>query len=117
MSRRIGQTGNVFQHGYTSPWNPTATAYGRYWIDVPGDPERKRRTVVLGVCSSRSTARRKLRAHIEREGINSNAAFASTTAPAMTFQAQAAIWIKSLPARRRRPLKPATIAAGEYVPE
>lgn len=114
LSRRIGQTGNVFQHGHTNPWNPTAQAYGRYWIDVPDCEERKRRTVVLGVCSSRSTARRKLREHIEREGINNSAAFASTTAPAMSFHVQAANWMRSLATRRRRPLKPATISNWQH---
>ncbi len=114
LSRRVGQNGSVFQRSFTKMWDPAAQAYGRYWIDVPGCEDRKRRTVVLGFCSSRSTAKRKLREHIEREGINNNTAFASTTAPAMTFQAQAAIWIKSLPARRRRPLKPATIAGWQH---
>jgi hypothetical protein len=114
LSRRVGQNGNVFQRSFTKMWNPAAQAYGRYWIDVPGCEDRKRRTVALGFCSSRSTAKRKLREHIEREGINNNTAFASTTAPAMTFQAQAAIWIKSLPGRRRRPLKPATIAGWQH---
>src|ERR1035438_1097035 len=42
LSRRIGQTGNVFQHA--REWSPTAPTYGRYWIDVPG-AKRKRRTV------------------------------------------------------------------------
>jgi integrase len=104
----------VFQHAQTQTWNPAGPAYGRYWIDIPGKPERKRRTVVLGVCSSRSIARRKLREHIDREGINSNAAFVSTTAPAMTFRAQAARWIATLSTRRRRPLKPATISNWQH---
>ena len=114
LSRRIGQNGNVFQRGFTKLWNPEAQAYGRYWVDIPGCEDRKRRTVVLGFCSSRTTAKRKLREHIEREGINRSTAFASTTAPAMTFQQQAAIWIKSLPTRRRRPLKPATISGWQH---
>lgn len=114
LSRRIGQNGNVFQRSFTKLWNPAGQAYGRYWIDIPGCEDRKRRTVVLGFCTSRSNAKRKLREHIEREGINNSAAFAATTAPAMTFEAQAAIWIKSLPARRRRPLKPATIAGWKH---
>src|SRR5690348_1332420 len=75
LSRRVGQAGNVFQRGFNKEWVSTAQAYGRYYIDVPGCPERKRRTVVLGICSSRTTARRKLREHIEREGVNNSAAF------------------------------------------
>jgi hypothetical protein len=94
LSRRTGQTGSVFQH--SKPWNPTAPAYGRYWIDVPGC-DRKRRTVTLGVCTSRSVARRKLREHIEREGINTPQYFNANTGPVTTFRAQALKWIAPYP--------------------
>jgi integrase len=109
MSRRIGQDGNVFQRGFASVWNPKAPAYGRYWIDVPGCEERKRRVVALGVCSSRSIAKQKLREHIEREGINTKQYFNQNTPPATTFKAQAAKWIAYMSTRRRKPVKPATI--------
>jgi integrase len=109
MNRRIGQDGNVFQRGFANEWNLKAPAYGRYWIDVPGSEDRKRRVVSLGVCLSRSIAKRKLREHIEREGVNSKAYFNTNTAPATTFSAQAAKWIASLSTRRRRPIKPATL--------
>jgi integrase len=99
----------VFQRGFAKEWNPSATAFGRYWTDVPGCDERKRRVVSLGVCSSRSVAKRKLREHIEREGVNSKAYFNTNTAPATTFSAQAAKWMASLSTRRRRPVKPATL--------
>lgn len=114
MTRRIGQDGNVFQRGFASAWNPAAPAYGRYWIDVPGCDERKRRVVALGVCPSRSIAKRKLREHIEREGVNSKAYFNTNTAPATTLRAQAAKWIVSLSTRRRRPVKPATISGWQH---
>lgn len=114
LNRRIGQTGNVFQHGFTKTWDPKVPAYGRYWIDVPGCEERKRRTVKLGICPSRSIARRKLREHIEREGVNSKECFTTNTAPATTFRAQAARWIASLSTRRRKPVKPATIAGWQH---
>ncbi len=114
MSRRIGQDGNVFQRGFASEWNPKATAFGRYWVDVPGCDERKRRVVSLGACPSRSIAKRKLREHIEREGVNSKAYFDTNTAPATTFRAQAKKWIESLPTRRRKPIKPATIANWQH---
>ena len=97
----------MFQH--CQPWNSAAPAYGRYWIDVPGCVDRKRRTVTLGTCASRSIARRKLREHIEREGINGKESFATNTAPATIFRAQATKWIASLATRRRKPVKPATI--------
>ena len=106
MSRRIGQKGNVFQH--CKPWNPEAPAYGRFWVDVPGE-ERQRKTIALGVCRTRSIAKQKLREHIESTGINSKEAFTTNTAPATMFRAQAEKWIESLAARRRKPVKPATI--------
>lgn len=111
LSRRKGQTGNVFQH--CKPWNPKAPTYGRYWFDVPG-AERKRRTVALGVCATRSAARRKLREHIEAEGINTNESFTLTTAPATTFRTQAAKWIQAVSTRRRKPVKPATISGWQH---
>jgi integrase len=112
LSRRIGQTGNVFQHGHRKEWDPSAPAYGRYWIDTP--ERRKRRTIALGMCPSRRTAKRKLREHIERESINCKEAFALNTKPATTFRAQAERWIQSLSTRRRKPVKPATLSGWQH---
>src|SRR5271169_3403899 len=67
LSRRIGQRGNVFQH--CKPWNPAAPAYGRFWVDVPGE-NRQRKTVSLGVCRTPSTAKQKLREYIDSSGVN-----------------------------------------------
>jgi len=106
LSRRTGQRGSVFQKNQPT-WNSSAPAYGRFWIDTPGD--RKRRTVALGVCRTRSLARQKLRDYIEENGVNDNALFTSNTTPATTFGEQAEKWIASLPTRRRKPVKPATI--------
>jgi len=108
LSRRTGQSGTVFQH--SSTWDPTAVAYGKFWQELPGSPERKRRTISLGVCRTKSVARQRLREYIEREGINSRQAFHQNTAPAVTFREQAEFWIASLRARKRRPVKPATIS-------
>jgi len=55
-------------------------------------------------------ARQRLREHLERECINSEQLFRQNTAPAVTFRQQAEWCISSLPARKRRPVKPATIA-------
>ena len=63
LFRRIGQSGSVFQHGHPKKWEQTNLAYGRYWVDV--GQERKRRTVPLGICPTKSDARRKLREYIE----------------------------------------------------
>lgn len=65
-------------------WSPSAPAYGRYWIDT--SEGRKRRTVTLGVCRTRTCARRKLREHIDTEGINNRETFFVSTAPALTFR-------------------------------
>jgi integrase len=65
--------------------------------------------VSLGVCHSRTVAKRKLRELIELEGINTREYFNTNTAPATTFRAQAAKWIESLPTRRRKPVKQSTI--------
>ena len=98
--------GNVFQH--CKPWNPEAPAYGRFWTDVPG-ADRQRKTISLGVCRTRSIAKQKLREYIDSTGVNSKQSFSADTAPATTFRVQAEKWIESLPMRRRKPVKPATI--------
>jgi len=48
--------------------------------------------------------------NLERERINSEQSFRQNTAPAITFRQQAEWWIASLRARKRRPVKPATIS-------
>jgi integrase len=106
LSRRIGQAGNVFQTARTT-WDPNASAFGRYWIDAPDG--RKRKTVSLGTCRTRSVARQKLREHIAVTGVNDVQTFNQNTAPALTFKEQAHTWMASLRTRRRRPLKPATL--------
>src|SRR5208282_5844762 len=106
LSRRTGQSGSVFQRNNTA-WNPAAPAYGRFWIDTLEG--RKRRKIALGVCPTRSLARRKLRDYIDKEGVNDKASFMENNSPALTFREQAEKWIASLPTRRRKPVKPATI--------
>jgi integrase len=106
LSRRTGQRGNVFQH--CNPWNPNAPAYGRFWVDVPGE-DRQRKTLPLGVCRTPSIAKQKLREYIESTGVNSEESFTTKTTPATTFRVQAERWIESLSTRRRKPVKPATI--------
>jgi hypothetical protein len=94
MARRIGQAGSVFQQNQTT-WNPAVSAYGRHWLDSPEG--RKRRVISLGVCATRTVARRKLREHIDHEGVNNKDAFISSTIAGMTFREQAERWISSLP--------------------
>jgi hypothetical protein len=70
LSRRsFHQNGNVYQPAHPGKWNPIAPAYGRVWVDVPGNPERVRRTVPLGICATKTRARQRLHDYIQREGI------------------------------------------------
>ncbi len=98
----------MVQHSKT--WDATAPAYGKFWQDLPGSSERKRHTISLGVCRTKSVARQRLREFLEREGINSKEAFHQNTAPALTFRQQADWWLAALPKRKRRPVKPATVS-------
>jgi integrase len=111
LNRRTGQNGNVFQQNQPT-WNPQAPAYGRFWIDSPEG--RKRRTITLGVCRTRSSAKHKLREYIETEGINSKETLIGAITPGTAFRDQAETWIASLPTRRRRPVKPATISIWQH---
>jgi hypothetical protein len=102
----------VFQSSHPAEWNPKAACYGRFWIDTPDG--RKQKTISLGVCRTRSVAHRKLFDYIESTGVNSKATFIENTSPATTFRQQAERWISSLATRRRKPVKPATIARWRY---
>jgi integrase len=70
--------------------------------------------IPLGTCATRTVAKRKLREYIETEGVNSKDTFITTTTPGTTFSQQAKVWIASLATRRRRPVKPATIAGWQH---
>lgn len=95
------------QHSKT--WNPKAPAYGKFWLDCPGST-RKRRTISLGVCATKTIARQRLRDYIQKQGINSVEAFRQNTAPGLSFRQQAEHWLKNLSTRKRRPVKPATVS-------
>lgn len=114
LNRRTGQNGSVFQRGFTKLWNPTVNAFGRFYVDLTGCETRTRRVVSLGVCSTRTIARRKLREFIEQEGVNKSSSFVSNTTPTFTFREQAEKWIESLPTRRRKPVRPATISGWQH---
>jgi integrase len=109
LARRTGQTGNVYQpHARSKRWEPETPAYGRVWLDTPN--RRIRKTVTLGICPTRTIARQKVREYIEQQGYNSKERFEQTTTPGTSFETQANHWIESLPTRRRKPVKPATVA-------
>lgn len=111
MSRKTGQRGNVYQAQQIGKWNPQASAYGRFWVDVPGG-DRRRKTVSLGPCATPWIARLRLREYIERVGIHSKRTFHPV--PATTFGQQAEWWMESVSRRRRRPIKPATIFGWQH---
>src|ERR1700693_1697884 len=77
---------------------------------IPSLETERMWTIALGICKTKSSARQRLREYLEREGVNSKEVFHQNTAPAITFRQQADSWIASLPSRKRRPLKPATIS-------
>jgi integrase len=110
---RTRQRGNVYQPHHLDKWNPRSPTYGRFWVDVQ-DGERKRRTVSLGRCATQWVARLRLREYIERAGVCSKPRFHQIPVPGTTFQQQAEWWMESLSARRRRPLKPATIYGWQH---
>jgi integrase len=64
MSRRTGQNGTVEERN--GAWR------GRYLVDVPGEMDRQKRSVVLGFKKdmTKSEARRKLKEIIRQEGID-----------------------------------------------
>jgi hypothetical protein len=113
LLNRKGQQGNVYQAHQQGKWNPRSSAYGRFWIEVPGG-ERKRRTVSLGLCATQWVARLQLREYIERAGASSRHTFHQIPIPGTTFRQQAEWWMESLSTRRRRPLKPATVYGWQH---
>jgi integrase len=114
LKRRTGQLGTVNQpHAKNSKrWEPETPAYGRVYLDTPTG--RVRKLVALGLCPTRTIARQKMREYIEQQGINALEHFEQNNAPATTFEQQANKWVESLATRRRRPVKPATIAGWSH---
>lgn len=115
MSRRRGQAGHVWQKNQdgTKQWDSAEPAYGQVWVDVPGK-ERQRKFYRLGVCRSKSEAKRRLKEMIERDGINCTVEIVQSI-DSVTFDQQAEWWVKAiedgrvLHRRKRTRIKPATI--------
>jgi integrase len=86
MTRRSGQSGVVVKKGQT--W------HGRYYVDVPGQIERVRRSVPIGLVieMTKPEAKRKLRSMLEQQGLNSAETFVQTVRPGRTFAEQAQWW-------------------------
>ncbi len=86
MSFRSGQSGTVVRKGQM--W------HGRYYVDIPGEENRRRASVPLGSIQTmkKPEAKRKLRAHLEKMGLNEDSHLERTEAAARTFGSEAAWW-------------------------
>jgi integrase len=86
MSFRSGQSGTVVRKGQM--W------HGRYYVDIPGEEKRRRASVPLGSIHTvnKPKAKRKLRAHLEKMGLNEDSHLECTEAGARTFGSEAAWW-------------------------
>ena len=86
MSKRSGQTGSVQLR--CGRW------IGRYYVDVPGQPERMRAAVVLGMKDelTRTQAKLKLLGIITEAGVNTAAHLERSEKPLMTFGNIADLW-------------------------
>jgi len=86
MSRRFGQSGTVVQKGRM--W------HGRYYEDIPGQADRKRMSVPLGLVReiTKSEARRKLREKLNELGINTAEHLERARCGVKTFGEEAAWW-------------------------
>jgi integrase len=115
MNRRRGQTGYVWQKNQdgNKQWDSAEPAYGQVWVDLPGK-ERQRKFYRLGVCRTKSEAKRRLKEMIERDGINCTVEIAQSI-DSVTFDQQAEWWVEAiedgrvLHRRKRTRIKPATI--------
>ena len=92
MSRRTGQNGTVEERN--GAWR------GRYLIDVPGQMERQKRSVVLGFKKdmTKSEAKRKLKDIIRQEGIDLPSYVIPST---LSFAQKVEQWERTYVAKRR----------------
>lgn len=86
MSFRSGQSGTVVRKGLM--W------HGRYYVDVPGEVKRRHASMPLGSVKTmrKCEAKRKLRAMLEKMGLNQDSHLQHVAAGAKTFADEAAWW-------------------------
>jgi integrase len=86
MTRRSGQNGSVVKKGLM--W------HGRYYADVPGQEQRRRMSVLLGLVSdmTKPEAKRKLREMLTELGINTSEHLERAVLVVNTFEQEAAWW-------------------------
>jgi len=113
--RRKYQQGHVYQKGRqkSDPWLPERPAYVRFWRDVPGEADPRRKRIALGICRTRTNAERRAAERLEQLGINSTQQFIEATT-SISFREQGEVWLKSLSKRKRNPLEETTIDNRRY---
>ena len=113
--RRKYQQGHVYQKGRqkSDPWLPERPAYVRFWRDVAGEADPRRKRIALGICRTRTTAERRAAERLEQLGINSTQQFIEATT-SISFREQGEAWLKSLSKRKRNPLEETTIDNRRY---
>jgi hypothetical protein len=115
LARRKYQQGYVYQKGRKrgDAWLPRELAYVQFWADIPGQEQKRRHDLALGICRTRTIAERAAAEKLEQLGINSAQTFIESTSN-ITFQQQAEIWLKSLANRKRNPIEQTTIDTRRY---
>ena len=86
MSSRSGQSGTVVRKGQM--W------HGRYYVDIPGEEDRRRASIPLGsvLTIKKPEAKRKLRAILQEMGMNDDTHLERMEAAAKTFASEAVWW-------------------------
>ena len=86
MSFRSGQSGTVVRKGQM--W------HGRYYVDVSGTEQRRKASVPIGsvLAMKKTEAKRKLRAILEKMGLNEDSHLERTEVGAKLFRTDAAWW-------------------------
>jgi integrase len=111
VDRRRGQTGQVFQKGWChgKKWDPEASTYVRYLVDVPGLEERKLKCVTLGTFRTLTLAEQAAREYMQANGVNDRQA-QEQSINSLTFRQQADRFLTASidPARRGGPVAQAT---------
>jgi hypothetical protein len=75
--------------------------------------EQRREFADLGVCATRTIAKREAAKKLEQLGINSDQHFIEATS-SITFHQQGEAWLKSLATRKRNPVEQTTIDTRRY---
>ena len=115
MSRRSGQVGTIVEEG---GWYRV-----RFRIDVPGQHARRQMSIRIcptsgpGLMTRTERERRKIEI-VSEHGANNVEHFEKIVAieSGLTFREQAKKWLQKAIARRRKPVKPATIRGWECYP-